>query len=404
MSDMERDNIRILFVDSDENQLQSLRRNLRELRDRWDMQFVHSSGEALASMQEQPADIVVTETQLDGISGVNLLGIIQSRHPHTVRLLLSGEVFRTPSREVVSHAHQFIAKPCAAADLIALLERIAQLQTLLRDPAIESLLGGIESLPSLPRTYQRLIDALRSEHASMASIGAIVEEDISMATKVLQMVNSAFFGLPQKITSPVHAVTLLGLETITNLTLTAGVFSQVDPLLSAEFELESLWNHSIRTAGIARLLAADIGLPRGQGDIPVLAGLLHDLGKLVLATRDTQEYRLIVKYVRDTGHPLEQIESEALWCNHATVGAYLMGLWGLPYGAVEAVAYHHDPQRQSSDRPEFLVVYAANLFDTSLHQEVDLEPHFAPLTALIPAAQFNRWKTIAEDFIHGKPD
>jgi len=401
---MERDNIRILFVDSDENQLQSLRRNLRELRHRWDMQFVRSSGEALANMQERPADIVVAETQLDGTSGASLLGTIQSRHPHAVRLLLSGEAFRTPSREVIHHAHQFIAKPCAAADLIVHLERIAQLQTLLRDPAIESLLGGIQSLPSLPRTYQRLLDALRSGNASMASIGTIVEEDISMAAKVLQMVNSAFFGLPRKITSPAHATTLLGLDTITNLTLSAGIFSQLDPLLSNEFEIEELWNHSLRTAGLVRRLAMDIGLPREQSETPILAGLLHDLGKLVLASRDTLEYRLIVKYARETGCPLEQIESEALWCNHATVGAYLMGLWGLPYPAVEAVAYHHDPQRQSVDHPEYLVVYAANLLDESLHHEVDEERQFAPLATLIPAIQLEHWKNLAEDFIHGKPD
>ena len=401
---MERDNIRILFVDSDENQLQSLRRNLRELRHRWDMQFVRSSDEALANMQEQPADIVISETQLDGTSGASLLGTIQSRYPHAVRLLLSGEVFRTPSREVINHAHQFIAKPCTAADLIAHLERIFRLQTLLRDPAIESLLGGIQSLPSLPRTYQRLIDALRSGNASMASIGAIVEEDISMATKVLQMVNSAFFGLPQKITSPVHATTLLGLDTITNLTLSAGVFSQIDPLLSSEFEIEALWNHSLRTAGLVRRLAADIGLPREQSEVPVLAGLLHDLGKLVLASHDTHEYRLIVKYASETGRPLEQIESEALWCNHATVGAYLIGLWGLPYAAVEAVAYHHDPQRQSTDHPEYLMVYAANLLEDSLCQEPDKERRLAPLAELIPATRLEHWKNLAEDFIHGKPD
>lgn len=400
---MERKHTQILFVDSDENQLQSLRRSLREQRSNWELHFAPGADEALALMDERPIDIVVSETQLMGRSSAELLKAIQSRHPHTVRLLLSGEVFRTPSREILHYAHQFIAKPCAADVLIALLERINQLQGQLNDPAIEALLGGIETLPSLPHTYQRLITTLRSENASMADIGTIVAEDMSMAAKVLQMVNSAFFGLPQQISSPVHAVSLLGLETITNLALSVGVFEQIDPALSREFELEALWSHSVRTASLVRLLAADAGLSRPASEIPILAGLLHDLGKLVLASRDTQEYRLILQYAKERGLPLEQVEEESLWCDHARVGAYLMGLWGLPYGAVEAVAYHHDAKSQTLDRLDCLLVFAANQLDNALYEtQAQAQTRLSTLAEILPAARFTRWKAIAEDFKRGQ--
>ena len=182
-----------------------------------------------------------------------------------------------------------------------------------------------------------------------------------------------------------------------------GLFEQVEPALSREFELETLWNHSIRTAGLVRRLAADMGISRPASEIPILAGLLHDLGKLVLTSRDTQEYRLILRYVKETGQPLEQVEAEALWCNHARIGAFLMGLWGLPYAAVEAVAFHHDVTLQNSQRPDALLVFAANLLDESLQENPP--PRITQITALaeiIPAAQFNRWKAIAEDFIRGQ--
>lgn len=400
---MEREHTHILFVDSDENQLQSLRRSMREQRSRWKTLFVSNADEALSLMEDSPVDIVVSETQLTGMSGAELLKAIQSRHPHTVRLLLSGEIFRTPSREILHYAHQFIAKPCAIGNLIALLERISQLQRQLRDPAIEALLGGIATLPSLPHTYQRLITALRSENTTMAEIGAIVAEDMSMATKVLQMVNSAFFGLPHQISSPEHAVRMLGLETVTNLALSVGIFEQIDPALSKEFELDALWRHSVRTAGLVRRLAADAGISRPTSEIPILAGLLHDLGKLVLASRDTEEYRLILRYAKTTELPLEQVESEALWCNHARVGAYLMGLWGLPYAAMEAVAFHHDAEHQAGDQLGNLLVFAANLLDESLQENLPPKKNLiTSLAEIIPADQFTRWKTIAEDFIRGQ--
>ena len=395
----------ILFVDSDENQLASLKRSLREQSSRWEMHFAQSGYEALKLMEIYPVDIVVSETQLVGMSGAELFKQLQSQYPQAARLLLSGEVFRTPSREVLSYAHQFITKPCPAKDLITLLEAVSQLHGQLRDPAIGALLGGVKSLPSLPFTYQRLVKTLRSEQASIAEIGAIVSEDISMATKVLQLVNSAFFGLPQKISSPEHAVIMLGLETVTNLALSIGIFSQIDPALNEEFELDILWNHSVRTAELVRALAIDMKLPRPAIELQVLAGLLHDLGKLLLATLDTHEYRLILRYAAETGLPLEQVESEALWCNHARVGAYLMALWGLPYQAVEAVAYHHDTEKQSAARPDHLLVFAANLLDASLHQEADqAEVTLVPLELLMPTAQFNRWKALAKEMFHGQAD
>ncbi|MBT3057842.1 MAG: HDOD domain-containing protein [gamma proteobacterium symbiont of Ctena orbiculata] len=393
----------ILFVDSDSNQLRSLRRNLREFRDKWQLHFAEDAQQALELMQQAAVDIVVSETQLSGMPGSELLKQVQLHYPSATRLLFSGQAMRTPSQEVVNHAHQFIAKPCERDRLIDILQRVFHLRSRLNNPALEEMISSMGTLPSLPSTYQEMITALRSESATVKDIGSIVAQDIGMSTKILQLVNSAFFGLPRQIASPEHAVSLLGIETVTNLALALGVFSQLDPDVIDEFKLEQLWHHSMIVSGLVQHLAKASELDQQQYQIPMLAGLLHDLGKLVLATQDREEYRRIVQQAADDGIPLYEAESESLWCNHATIGAFLMGLWGLPYSAVEAVALHHSAERQSSERLDCLLVYAANLLVESLNPSQQGDYYSTDiLEALLTPDVVKKWKAITLEYLDGQ--
>ena len=397
------DNNTILFVDSDPNQLQALKRTLRDRQDQWQLHFVENARSALELMQQSPADIVVSETQLSGMEGYELLKEVQSQFPSTTRLLFSGHAMRTPAQEVVHHAHQFIAKPCDTRTLVDTLERVLQLRGLLNNPAMEEMINSLGTLPSLPESYQRMIDALQSENTSLADIGEIVAQDIGMSTKLLQMVNSAFFGLPQQIASPQHAVTMLGIETVTNLALGAGVFSQLDQAVIESFKLDTLWQHSQSVSGLVRRLGQAQGMSRQQLEVPVLAGLLHDLGKLVLASQNTEEYRRIVAQSTQEGIPLFETAADALWCHHAGIGAYLMGLWGLPFSAVEAVANHHFPEKQSQHRPDCLLVYGANLL-YHWHSDNQYQNHYSPehLQTLLGPEEYERWLAITQEYLDGE--
>ncbi len=398
---------RILFVDSDPNQLQSLKRTLRDRRDRWDMLFFERASGALEAIAEEPVDVVVSETHLDGMDGPDLLKEIQSLHPATIRLLFSGETLHTPAREIVHHAHQFIAKPCDNQQLIAILERVIRFRALLHSSALLNLVGGLGTLASLPAVYQRLIQALQSENTTLAEIGRIASEDMGMTAKLLQLVNSAFFGLPRKITSAEEAVSLLGIEMVSNLVLGASVFTQLDPQVIDEFELDQLWRHSQSVSALVRRLGQDLGLSRQNLEIPIMAGLLHDLGKLILASRNTEEYRRIVTQANTQSVPLFEVEAEALWCHHATIGAYLMGLWGLPLEAVEAVAHHHSPDQQSLEQTGALLVFAANQL---YHIVVDpdgighsTQPE-DPLLPLLGESLYHRWLKITQEYLDGQTD
>ncbi|ODB96181.1 response regulator [Candidatus Thiodiazotropha endoloripes] len=393
----------ILFVDSDRNQLEALKRILRDHNDQWQLHFCDSSTSALELLQQQPMAIIVTETRLGSKSGSELLKQVQQHYPSTTRLLFSGQALRTPAQEIVHHAHQFIAKPCDTQTLIVILERVIQLRDLLNNPAMTEMVNSLGSLPSLPASYQQMIEALQSDNTSLAEIGEIVAKDLGMSAKLLQMVNSAFFGLPQKISSPQHAVTLLGIETVSNLALGAAIFSRLDQTLIDEFKLEPLWQHSQSVSGLVRQLGMAMGMSRQELETPVMAGMLHDLGKLILASQNQDEYRRIVKQANQESLPLFEAEAEALWCHHAGIGAYLMGLWGLPFSAVEAVAHHHNHEYQSIDRKDCLLVYGANLL---LHWLSDKEykQHYDPqsLQSLLGDEEFNRWQNIAQEYLDGQ--
>jgi HD-like signal output (HDOD) protein len=383
--------------------LQSVQRTLHEFKDEWQIHYAQDAQQALEIMQHAAVDIVVSETQLSGMPGSELLKQVQLHFPSTTRLLFSAQAMRTPAQEVVQHAHQFIAKPCDGDELIAILQRVFHLRSLLNNPSIEEMISSLGTLPSLPSTYQQMITALQSDTASVKDIGRIVAQDIGMSTKILQMVNSAFFGLPQRIASPEHAVTMLGIEAVTNLALTAGVFSQLDTDLMEEFHLERLWHHSLVVSGLVQRLAQHAGIGQQQRQVPVLAGLLHDLGKLLLATRDTQEYRRIVQMAEHEGTPVHEVESEALWCSHATIGAYLMGLWGLPFAAVEAVALHHSAENQNADRLDCLIVYAANLLVNRLGEHPNSDQYTTErLEGLLTPAEFAQWLSITEEYLNGQ--
>jgi HD-like signal output (HDOD) protein len=147
----------------------------------------------------------------------------------------------------------------------------------------------MQTLPSLPRLYTQIMKAVRSPEVSINSIGEIISQDVGMTARLLQLVNSAFFGLRQRVSSPSAAVTLLGLDTVKALVLTAEVFSQFDELSLWRTSLGHLWTHSLTVGRYARQIAQKENQERQLANEAFMAGLLHDCGKLVLAASDPKK-------------------------------------------------------------------------------------------------------------------
>ncbi len=341
---------RILFVDDEKNILQGLERMLRGMRGEWDMRFAESGAMALAMMKNEPFDVVVADMRMPGMDGGELLGRIKDLDPQVVRIVLSGHSEMEMVMKAVRTAHQYLAKPCDADTLRSTIVRACTLRDTLDHESLRKLVSRIDSLPSLPSLYAELLEELESPRSSMENIGRIISRDLGMAAKVLQLVNSAFFGLPRRIEEPAQAVTLLGIETVKTLILGIEVFTKFEGGCMPDLDLEGLWSHSLAVGSFSRILARLEKQPKDQVDQAFVGGMLHDIGKLILASYCPEEYSDILRPLESAEDPgfLWHAERNRLGTGHAEVGAYLLGLWGFPDPVMESVAFHHTP----SSHPE----------------------------------------------------
>ena len=216
----------ILFVDDEPILLSGLKRMLQPMKDEWAMIFVASGEEALKALEQSSCDIVVSDMRMPGMDGAKLLGIVQERYPHIIRIILSGQSDRDSLIRSIGVTHQFLAKPFDSNQLKATIQRACTLQDLVQREALRSLVGSMQTIPSVPRLYTEIKQVAESESCSMKAVGDIITQDPGMTAKVMQLVNSAYFGLAQNVSTVEQAVSFLGVDIIQTLTLSSHVFSQ----------------------------------------------------------------------------------------------------------------------------------------------------------------------------------
>jgi HD-like signal output (HDOD) protein len=341
---------RILFVDDEVSVLDGLQNILRKQRHVWDMAFAQGGAAALAELEKAPHDVIVSDMKMPGMDGPALLQTVKDLYPGAARIVLSGQAERDAVLRALPVAHQFLSKPCDIEVLRAVIERTCNLQTLLQDDAIRRVVGKLDTLPSVAASYWALTRALQQQEIGLAQVAAIVEQDPAMTAKVLQLVNSAYFGLAHRITSIQQAVTYLGVELLKGLLLTARVFALMDVSRVPGFSLERLQQHSLLTARVARRLVPN----PGDRDEAFTAAILHDVGQVILALGVPDRFADALRVARETGRPLDEVEREILAVSHSEVGAYLLGVWGLPFPILEAIAYHHQPHRVTAGSRDVL--------------------------------------------------
>lgn len=373
---------RILFVDDQQAILDGLKRVLRKMSDQWDMEFVSSGAEALTRMEQHPFDLIVTDMIMSKMNGVELLREVRRRFPKTVRFVLSGHSDRELILQSTGFAHRYLAKPCDPDALRDLLHNSLGLRELLKSEQLHAKISSVDVLPTVPEIYRELVEELQSEAPSVRRIAQLISRDIGITAKLLHMVNSAFFGLPTHVSSALQAVNLLGLDTVQGLVLAAGLMGQFEKNADKAALVERIYAHSLRVGTLSQKIAKVLQLDNRAIEDALMAGLLHDIGKLVLLIHLTEEQESIEQLAEIQGIPIIQAELAVMGVTHAAVGAHLLSLWGLPDSIVESVAYHHTPGALPNPRLSVLtaVYLASELIDTAGFPDSEQFEHILDMT------------------------
>jgi HD-like signal output (HDOD) protein/CheY-like chemotaxis protein len=384
---------KLLFVDDQPVALNAHREAMKKFEGQVDAKYVSGAEAALEILRNEPIDVVVTDMHMPGVDGPMLLGAIKEDHPDVIRIMLC------PLSEIDSVfvalpvSHQILAKPLDASTLYNAIERIYALRGLLTE-SLRKKIGGLQQLPSVPTVYFEMMSAMARPDVSASKIARIIERDTAMAAKTLQLVNSACFCLLRRISTVDQAVAYLGMDLVRDLSLTVHMFAALEPTaMRSGFSFDTEQEHSLLTAKVVRRLVVS---PR-QARNAFTAALLHDIGNLILAVCQTDNYKKVVQACKATSRPQHEVEAELLGVTHAEVGAYLLGLWGLPHSIVEAVAYHHNPS--AALERAFDIPTAVSLANGLVEEIIDGRP--LPIEAHLESLKVNErlpyWRNIARE-------
>lgn len=354
--------LKILFVDDDPAILGVLPRLLAAMKHLWEMEFATGAQKGLELAQESSFDVVLSDWKMEKMNGVEFLKIIRDQCPLAIRVIFSSFSDKHSILDCAGLVHQFLPKPFDRETLISTIERATLTKSLLPASEIRQKISQMEGIPSVPRLYQELVNHLGSSANSIEDIAETVSKDIGMTVQILKMVNSAYFGLSEPTSNITKAVSHLGVDTVKYLALAAGVFSQFESRKLGGISIDVVWGHSTLTASAAKHIAKTETGDQRTIDDAAAAGLLHDIGKLVLAASFPDRYETVgrLAHLKRVEWIIE--ERRAFGFDHAEVGGYLLTLWGLPSSVVDAVTFHHYPnQVKPSTFSALTAVHAANV-------------------------------------------
>ncbi len=351
--------MKVLFVDDEPNILSGVSRMLLVASPETDVELAGSGAEALDLLQAETIDVVVTDMRMPVMDGMQLLLKVREKWPNIVRIVLTGETSHDKAVRMVPIAHQYLLKPCSGEELVGVIARTQAVLTRLDDANMRELVGGLSALPSLPETYRKLSDALDNPSTPPARIAKIIESDPPVALKLLQLANSAFFSRRVATNDVAGAVVQMGINTIRHVVLQLAAFQLgATARPSVQLHLRELQGRALRVANCA----GDLIPSAAQRAHAFMAGLLCDIGQVVLATVQEERWTNVLANAHESARPLETVEREIFGVSHAEVGALLMGVWGLPHFAVESAACHHDVDSLTSSKLDIVgAVSLANL-------------------------------------------
>jgi len=356
----------ILFVDDEQSVLDGFRTMMHLKRKEWKCHFAISGHDGLELLEKETFDVVIADMRMPGMDGADFLARVAKRQPGAIRMILSGYSDMPSLLKSAKIAHQFLSKPCSSDKIIKTIQQVIDLKEILADDSIRSVVARLDALPVVPDLFIQICEELQATEPNLKLIAKMIERDVGISATLLKVVNSSFFGFYEHVSSPARAVTLLGTETVKGLVLGVNFLNKIDTSALPDYSVAKLWEHSLQTGCFAKCIASMETDDKQFIDDCFLAGILHDVGKLIFVTNMDEIYLPVLECVRTNGGPIALCENEKLGVGHAEVGAYLLGLWGFKTEVVEGVCGHHSPELFGSGLTTSLIVHAANTIQHDL--------------------------------------
>ena len=378
----------VVFVDDERRILEGLRRMLRPMRRHWCMDFAESGPEALGLLDDRSYDLVVSDMRMPRMDGREFLVRCRREHPQADRYVLSGHMEAEDALEAIRFAHQFLTKPCEASTIRNVLSRADDRRSRLPDAEFRIALGAIDTVPLPCDMFVEIERLLSDPNVDPARVAVAVRTQPLFVARLLQLVNSAFVGLPRPVLNVQEAIEAIGIRTLHHLVVDVGIVRVAAPTAARHFRFDDHGRHSVLVGKVARAVVDD----PNRATEAFTAGLLHDVGRTLLAIHRPEAFDRCHEEALRTGRDTAAVEREILRFDHARVGSYLLELWGLPATVTEAVARHHDPDPPA--QPADPVVDAVRGAEALVHDLLGPDSSYAPVRVrAVPPAEPARWES-----------
>lgn len=328
--------------------------------DSFDVTYVSSLSEALKVFNSNLFEVVVVDSCMRGNQGLTFLGAIMQNAPFTNRIAITDERTQHYLQNTLHLVHQWVAQREIISGLIDTIEKVLLISDACGSDDIKAFIATVEVIPTIPTIYSDMLDILNDPDASIVDVGRLISSDIAMTAKVLQLVNSAFFGLCRKIYTAEEAAVFIGIETLKGMVLSFQALTALSVQGIPQAYIDEMWQHAVTTAAFARSIAQCETNSRELIDSAFTAGMLHDIGRLLLMDNMPVKYKEYMKMIMNDNSSEVKLERVIFGATHYEVGAYMLKEWGLPNSIVEPVLLHHSS------------------FDVS-------QGYFSPVTAVIAA-------------------
>lgn len=350
----------IVFVNSDPSIFSRFEGLVKEFNADWGVTFCSNKQAGLQMCMDKQDAVLVCDSREQRFDVFDFFAELKSLTPSTTRVVLSNKDKEKRFLNSLNLVHSILPDTISSADLENRLNRTITVGEVLKADSLVELLNGTDVVPSVPSLYLELMDLINSEDTSIPEIGTLVAKDVGMTVKLLQVVNSSFFGLRREILTAEDAAVILGVEAIKAMVLSQQAFQAFSSKNIAVDYVNSLWQHSVTTASFARCIARLEKADKRTVDIAFTAGMLHDVGKLVLMDLLPEQYEQYLIALKKDSLDVNVIERMIFGATHAEVGAFLLRKWGLSDEIVEPVMFHHDPTAIRSTFGALTAVYVAD--------------------------------------------